>query len=103
MTDDEALRSLFNTCRNIGDANQRQFTKQIVERKDVTEYPWMIYWSFGWHDMQYLTDEEAKDLIKSYRLTKIVVEGKEMFVRYSRQPITIMRRETNNDNQQKEI
>lgn len=97
MTDNEALRSLFNTCRNIGEDKQRQYTKQIVERKNATEYPWMIYWAFGWHGMSYLTDEEAKDLIKSYRLTKIIVEGKEMFVRYGRQPITIMRREKENE------
>ena len=103
MTDDEALRSLLDIQNKFQKITAEMYKKYITDRKDVTQYPWMIYWSFGWHDMQYLTDEEAKDLIKSYRLTKIVVEGKEMFVRYGRQPITIMRRETSNDNQQKEI
>lgn len=92
MTDDEALRSLLDTQERFQKIHAEKYKKYITDRKDASKYPWMIYWSFGWHDMQYLTDEEAQDLIKSYRLTKITCEGKEMYVRYGRQPITIMRR-----------
>jgi len=94
MTDNEALRSLFEIQQKFQKKSQEQYKKYILDRKDADKYPWMIYWSFGWHDIQYLTDEEAKDLIKSYRLTEITVEGTRMFVRYGRQPITIIKRST---------
>ena len=52
------------------------------------EYPYIIYYAFGFHNMTYCTEAELKDLVKAYHLIKIG----DQWQRFGRQPITIMRR-----------
>lgn len=52
------------------------------------EYPYFVYYAFGFHNITYCTEDELKELVKVYRLTKIG----EQWMRFGRQPITIMPR-----------
>ena len=52
------------------------------------EYPWFVYFQYGWHNMTYMTDEEVKDAVKFYHL-----HGDENgYHRLGRQPIFILPR-----------
>lgn len=57
-------------------------------RTHPEEYPYIIYYAFGFHNMTYCTEKELKDLVKAYRLVKIG----DNWQRFGRQPITIMKR-----------
>lgn len=52
------------------------------------KYRWIAYFQYGWHAITYLTDEEAEQAIKLYRLYR---DGRK-WVRIGREPITIMPR-----------
>ena len=53
------------------------------------EYPWFIYYQFGWHNMTYITDEEKDQAVKFYHLYGNDEKG---YSRHGRQPIFITRR-----------
>lgn len=68
---------------------KRQYEeKERYKKEHPTEYPWFIYYQFGFHNMTYLTDEEAQEAIKFYRLYR----SGDSYVRFGRQPIQLMRR-----------
>ena len=62
--------------------------KERYKKEHPTEYPWFIYYQFGFHNMTYLTDEEAQEAIRFYRLHK----SGDSYKRSGRQPILLMRR-----------
>jgi len=83
------------------DRNSEEYKKLKAEyeakeqyRKDhPEEYPWFAYFQFGFHNMTYLSDEEVQDAVKFYRLYETHSEdGKKEYIRYGRQPITIIER-----------
>ena len=54
------------------------------------EYPWWIYYQFGWHNMDYMTDEQKDEAVKFYRLFEHKGEnGHPAYERIGRQPIFI--------------
>lgn len=63
--------------------------EQARRREDKDGYPWFCYFMFGWHNMQYLSEKEAKETIRFYKLHK---DG-DTWQRYGRQPIYMSRRE----------
>lgn len=66
---------------------------QKYRRDHPDEYPWFVYHQYGFHRQQYLTEEEAQDEIKLYRLHETTMEsGNKMWLRFGRQPISLMRR-----------
>lgn len=62
--------------------------KERYKKEHPAEYPWFIYYQFGFHNMTYLTDKEAYEAIEFYKLHK----SGDSYVRYGRQPIQLMRR-----------
>lgn len=62
--------------------------KEKYKHDHPEEYPWFIYYQFGWHHMTYLTDEELHETVKFYHLHK---DG-DGYSRVGRQPIFITRR-----------
>lgn len=66
-----------------------EYEAKEKERKDnPNKYPWFAYYQYGFHHMTYLSDKEVEENVKFYHLSKIG----ENWVRYGRQPITIMPR-----------
>lgn len=63
--------------------------KEQYKKDHPEEYPWFVYFQFGWHNMTYMTDAEVEDAIKFYRLHE---DGKGGYQRFGRQPIFITRR-----------
>lgn len=53
------------------------------------EYPWFVYYQFGWHTMTYLTDHEKDQAVRFYHLYGTDKKG---YSRYGRSPIFIMHR-----------
>lgn len=63
--------------------------KEKYKKDHPSEYPYFVYFQFGFHNMTYMTEKEVKDAVKFYRLYS---DGKGGYFRYGRQPITIMPR-----------
>lgn len=60
-------------------------------RKDPVDYPWFTYHMYGWHRMDYISEEEKNEEVKTYRLMEYTDEyGKKGYKRYGRQPIQIV-------------
>lgn len=60
-------------------------------RNDPEKYPWFTYHMYGWHRMDYISEEEKDDEVKTYRLMEYTDEyGKKGYKRYGRQPIQIV-------------
>ena len=57
-------------------------------RRDPDNYPWFVYHMFGYHNMDYLSEKEAKETIKFYHLQK----NRDKWIRNGRQPIYLMKR-----------
>lgn len=68
--------------------------KEKYKHDHPEEYPWFVYYQFGWHNMTYLTDAEKEDAIKFYRLYGNDQSG---WQRVGRQPIFITRRKEVSD------
>ena len=62
--------------------------EQARRRENKEEYPYFVYMMFGWHNMQYLSEDEAKETIRFYRLQK----HKDTWIRNGKQPIYLARR-----------
>lgn len=62
--------------------------EQEKRRNNPDQYPWFIYKMFGWHQMEYLSDAEAKESIRFYHLFK----DRDTWIRTGRQPIYLKRR-----------
>lgn len=60
--------------------------KYREEHEDL--FPWFGYFQFGFHNMNYYSEEEVQEMVKFYHLKKIG----DRYERYGRQPITIMPR-----------
>lgn len=63
--------------------------KEKYKHDHPEEYPWFIYYQFGWHNMTYMTDEEKDQAVKFYHLWGSDEKG---YQRIGRQPIYITRR-----------
>ena len=63
--------------------------KEKYKHDHPEEYPWFIYYQFGWHNMTYITDNEKDQAVKFYHLHGSDELG---YCRYGRQPIFITRR-----------
>ena len=63
--------------------------KEKYKSDHPEEYPWFIYYQFGWHNMTYITDAEKDQAVKYYHLYGSDENG---YYRYGRQPIFINRR-----------
>ena len=63
--------------------------KEKYKHDHPEEYPWFVYFQFGWHNMTYMTDEEKDQAVKTYRLWGSDEKG---YQRFGRQPIFITRR-----------
>lgn len=63
--------------------------KEKYKSDHPKEYPWFIYYQFGWHNMTYITDAEKDQAVKFYHLYGSDEKG---YYRYGRQPIFITRR-----------
>lgn len=68
---------------------QEYEAEQARRKENKEEYPWFLYQMFGWHNMQYLSEAEAKETIRFYRLQK----HKDVWMRNGKQPIYLSRRE----------
>ena len=62
--------------------------KEQYKKDHPEEYPWFVYFQFGWHNMTYMTDAEAEEAVQFYRLWKT----ENGWMRSGRQPIYITRR-----------
>ena len=72
---------------------ERYEADQKYRRDHPDEYPWFVYHQYGFHRQQYLSEKEAQDSIKFYRLYERTTEsGDKMWFRNGRQPISLMRR-----------
>lgn len=60
-------------------------------RADPKEYPYFIYCAFGWHRMDYISEDEKDDAISFYKGMVEFTDGSghKGWQRYGRQPITI--------------
>lgn len=63
--------------------------EQARRRENKEEYPWFMYQMFGWHNMQYLSEAEAKETIRFYHLQK----HQDKWIREGKQPIYLSRRD----------
>lgn len=63
--------------------------KEKYKQDHPEEFPWFVYFQFGWHNMTYLTDREKDDAVKFYKLYGDDAHG---YQRHGRQPIFITRR-----------
>lgn len=70
--------------------------KEEYKRNHPAEYPYWAYFQFGYHRMTYMTESEVKDAVKFYHLKPDYKGG---YFRYGRQPITIMLRKEQTDDQ----
>lgn len=71
--------------------------KELYKREHPQEYPWFVYFCFGWHSMTYMTDAEKDRTVKKYRLYEEKTDrGKTMYSRGGRQPIYIVNRQEGN-------
>ena len=65
--------------------------KEKYKKDHPEEYPWFVYFQFGWHNMTYMTDAEKDDAVRFYRLYGSDEKG---WKRIGRQPIFITRRKS---------
>lgn len=63
--------------------------KEKYKQDHPEEFPWFVYFQFGWHNMTYLTDREKDDAVKFYRPYGDDAHG---YQRHGRHPIFITRR-----------
>lgn len=65
--------------------------KEYYRKNHPEEYPWFVYFQFGWHNMTYMTDAEVEEAVKFYRgmIKSKDEKGHDKWVRYGRQPIFI--------------
>ena len=63
--------------------------KERYKKEHPEEYPYFVYFQFGWHNMTYMTKEEVEDAVKFY---KLYPDGKGGYMRVGRQPIFITKR-----------
>lgn len=69
---------------------KRQYEeKERYKKEHPEEYPYFVYFQFGWHNMTYMTKEEVEDAVKFY---KLYPDGKGGYMRVGRQPIFITKR-----------
>lgn len=67
-----------------------EYEAKLEERKqDSVTYPYFCYWMFGWHRMDYITEEEALQLIKNHKMYE-TKPG--CWHGYGREPIFISKR-----------
>lgn len=64
-------------------------SKEKYKHDHPEEYPWFVYYQFGWHTMTYMTDEEKEQAVKFYHLLGSDEKG---YQKFGRQPIFITRR-----------
>lgn len=65
--------------------------KRERRRNDPEKYPWFTYHMYGWHRMDYISEEEKDDAVSFYRGMVEFTDGggHKGWQRYGRQPITI--------------
>ena len=60
--------------------------KLAYRRNHPNEYPYFVYFQFGWHRMDFITEEEKDECVKFYKLYSY---GEGGWCRVGRQPIFI--------------
>lgn len=68
--------------------------KEKERRDNPDKYPYFAYHQYGFHRMTYITEEELKEAIKFYHLKSDCKGG---YLRYGRQPITILPRKAESE------
>ena len=63
--------------------------KEQYKKDHPEEYPWFVYFQFGWHHMTYMTDAEKDETVSFYHLYG---NSKGGYERHGRQPILITKR-----------
>ena len=63
--------------------------KEKYKQDHPEEFPWFIYYQFGWHNMTYISEEEKDQAVKFYHLYGNDEAG---YHRHGRQPIFITHR-----------
>ena len=71
-----------------GIMREKYEAEQKRRRENPGEYPWFIYKMFGYHQMEYLSDAEAKESIRFYHLIK----NRDIWMKAGKQPIYLSRR-----------
>lgn len=72
------------------DFANKYMAEKEYRRTHPEEYPWWVYYQFGWHNMDYMTDEQKDEAVKFYKLFEHKDnEGNPSYERYGRQPIFI--------------
>ena len=80
----------YKALREEYKALREEYEAEGKERHDNPDkYPYVAYFSFGFHRMTYFSEEEVKEAVKLYHLKSDYKGG---YFRYGWQPITILPR-----------
>ena len=67
--------------------------KEQYRKDHPEEYPWFVYFQFGWHNMTYMSDAEVEEAVKFYKgmFESHDDKGNKTWKRFGRQPIYMVR------------